>query len=467
MAEQRPRLPRLAEKSRQRAPVDHLLRPFAQLARKPTLGGGLLVAATVVAVVWANSPWAEQYQALLHTKFAIGDGEAPMSKPLILWINDLLMALFFLLVGLEIKREAMVGELRSIRKAALPLVAAAGGMAIPGLMYAGINLTSEGGAPHGWGVAVATDIAFALGLLALLGRRIPASIRVFLATLAIADDIGALLVIALFYTEQLGYNWLAWAGAALLGLIAMNRLGVRHPTPYFLVGLALWYFTFKSGVHATIAGVLMAATIPATRRVDSDEFLSYCRSALDSFERSHQRDQRAGHPELISGDEQAAVEAVEDACSLVEPALPRLERILVPWVAFAIVPIFALANAGVAVSAETVRGLCSPVGLGIVLGLAIGKPVGIVGACWLAVKLGVARLPDGVRWGHIVGTGILAGIGFTMSLFIAVLAFSDAQALEGAKLAVLTASILAAAGGLSTLWWVSRPARGPQGDGGG
>jgi len=456
MAEQRPRLPSLAQQSRQRVPVDYLLRPFGQLARMPALGGGLLVAATIVAMLWANSPWAEQYQALLQTKFAIGDGRAPLSKPLILWINDLLMALFFLLVGLEIKREAMVGELRSIRKAALPLVAAAGGMAVPGLIYAAINLTGEGGAPRGWGVAVATDIAFALGLLALLGRRIPASIRVFLATLAIADDIGALVVIAVFYTEQLGYNWLAYAAGALLGLLALNRLGVRNPTPYFLVGLALWYFTFKSGVHATIAGVLMAATIPATRRVDSDEFLAYCRSALDSFERSHHRDQRQERHELISGDEQAAVEAVEQACALVEPALPRLERILVPWVAFVIVPVFALANAGVAVSAQTVGALASPVGLGIVLGLAIGKPVGIVAACWLAVKLGIARLPDGVRWGHIVGTGMLAGIGFTMSLFIAVLAFPEGEALEGAKLAVLSASILAAAGGLSTLWWVSR-----------
>src|SRR5690606_7341822 len=302
MAEQRPRLPRLAEQSRTSVPVDYLLKPFGQLARMPTLGGGLLVAVTLVAMIWANSPWAESYRELLNTKFAVGSGEAPLNKPLILWINDLLMGLFFLLVGLEIKREAMVGELRSIRKAALPLVAAAGGMAIPGLIYFAVNATAEGGAPRGWGVSVATDIAFALGLLALLGRRIPAGIRVFLATLAIADDIGALLVIALFYTEQLGYNWLMWAAAALLGLLMLNWSGVRNPGPYFLVGLALWYFTFKSGVHATIAGVLMAATIPATRRVNGEMFVAYCRSALDSFERARKRDSH----ELITGEEQAA-----------------------------------------------------------------------------------------------------------------------------------------------------------------
>lgn len=458
MAGHRTRLPSLARQSRKGAAVDFLLRPFDQLAQMPALGGGLLIGATAAALIWANSPWADSYNALWQMKVTVGAGDWALSKDLILWINDLLMAIFFLLVGLEIKQEILVGELRSLQKAALPLAAAAGGMAIPGLIYAGLNLTMAGGEPAGWGVAVATDIAFALGLLALLGRRIPSSIRIFLATLAIADDIGALLVIAIFYTEELKLAYLGYGGGAVIGLIVLNRIGVRNPGPYFLLGLALWYFTLKSGVHATIAGVLMAATIPATRRVDSDEFLEYSRAALDSYERSHGK----ATSRLISGDEQAAVEAVEDACKLVEPALPRLERILAPWVGFVIVPVFALANAGVPVSARTADALTSPIGLGVILGLAVGKPVGILGACWLAVKLRIGQLPAGVRWGHILGAGMLGGVGFTMSLFIAALAFYDLpDALTGAKLAILVASLISAIAGLATLWLQSTRPRGP------
>ncbi len=451
MADDRTRLPSLARQSRRRAPVDYLLRPFDMLVQMPTLAGALLILATVIALVWANSPWAGQYQDILHTDITIGAGDWALTESVLHWINDLLMGLFFLLVGLEIKQEILIGELRSMRKAALPLIAAAGGMAIPGLIYMALNM-GEGGEPRGWGVPVATDIAFALGLLILLGRRVPSSIRVFLATLAIADDLGALLVIAIFYTEELGLNYLAFAGAAVAGLIALNRLGVRNPGVYFLVGAFLWYFTLKSGVHATIAGVVMAATIPARSRVDADEFLTYSRAALDSFDRA----QGNKHDRLISGDEQAAVEAVERACYLVEPALPRLERVLVPWVGYVIVPVFALANAGVAVGIETVGALWSPVGLGVMLGLVIGKPLGVVGASWLAVQVGLARLPEGVRWGHLIGAGMLAGVGFTMSLFIAVLAFTDAEQLEGAKLAVLSASAVSGLAGLVTLWWVSR-----------
>jgi NhaA family Na+:H+ antiporter len=318
----------------------------------------------------------------------------------------------------------------------LPIAAAAGGMIVPGVIYAALNF----GEPtlRGWGVPVATDIAFALGVLTLIGRKAPSSLKVFLASLAIADDIGALLVIALFYTDALHVSALLIAAGFVALLIAFNLLGFKSPAAYVLIGGAVWYFVHESGVHATIAGVAVAMTIPARASVAGRPFVDASRDALDRFER------RLAPTARIITDQQLlnAVATIEDAVRKVTPPLQRLEHALHPWVAFAIVPIFALANAGVAIGGSVGGLVASPVATGVVCGLVLGKPIGILLASWLAVRTGVASLPTGATWRHILGVGCLGGIGFTMSLFIANLAFADATTLDGAKLGVLGASLI-------------------------
>jgi len=360
------------------------------------------------------------------------------------WINDLLMAVFFLLVALEIKREILVGELASVRKAALPIAAAVGGMLAPAGIYMLINRGSPDSL-HGWGVPIATDIAFALGILALLGKRIPNSLKVFLASLAIADDLGALVVIAVFYTERLDWAMLGMVGVTMAALASLNMLKVRWITLYLLLGAPLWYFTYASGVHATIAGVLLAATIPATARVAPGHFARSTRSALDVFEHAGE-----DHDDIRRNSTRlTAIQAIRANANFVTPPLHRLEHSLHPWVAFLIVPLFALANAGMVITSNPAEIAGDPVSRGVILGLAVGKPLGVVLACALMVKLGVCRLPKGVRWKHIIGCGFLAGIGFTMALFIANLAFKGetpamGEHLERAKLGILIASAISA-----------------------
>lgn len=425
-------------------PAERLTRPFRDFARLQSSGGIVLLLAAVAAIVWSNSPWSESYGALWHeTALSIGLSEFSLSMPIEMWINDLVMALFFLLVGLEIKREFLVGELNTRRKAILPVAAAAGGMLVPGLIYAGINL----GRPtlHGWGVPVATDIAFALGVLALMGGRAPASLKVFLASLAIADDLGALLVIAVFYTEQLHALSLVVAAALFALLALVNLLGFRHPFIYGAVGLLLWLFVLKSGVHATIAGVAVAITIPARPGVVGNEFVATLRGAIDQFE----RESRKGATILTSEQVLAAVHTVDDAAREVKAPLQRIEHALHPWVAFLIIPLFALANAGVQMSESMGQALTSPVALGVFCGLVVGKPIGVLGAAWLAVRSGLAVLPAGVGWTHVAGASCLAGIGFTMSLFIGHLAFQNDADMNAAKVAILAASVVSAVlGGL-------------------
>ncbi|GAB4386662.1 MAG: Na+/H+ antiporter NhaA [Phycisphaerales bacterium] len=429
--------------------AERLLAPFERFMRFEASGGIVLIAMAVLAMLWANSGWADEYLSIFQQKkFTIGYGSWALSKPLILWINDLLMALFFLLVGLEIKREVLMGDLSSPKKAALPIAAALGGMAVPGIIYAAVNW----GQPtiRGWGVPMATDIAFALGVLALLGSRVPGSVRVFLTSLAIADDLGALVIIAVFYTEQIGLGYLGLAGIGLAVLVALNLLGFRRPLAYMLVGALIWYFVLKSGVHATIAGVLIAMTIPTRLRVDQNHYVNFTRRMIDRFEGMIDPDR----PWRTTSDQQAQVFAIEAAGHAVQSPLRRLEHQLVPWVAFGILPVFALANAGVPIATgngeagdSTMRALA-----GVGLGLLIGKPLGVFAATWLAVRLRIGELPPGVRWQHIHGAAWLAGIGFTMALFIANLAFADdASALDAAKLGVLGASVLAAVIGLLVL----------------
>lgn len=414
--------------------VAQLLRPFQEFFHTEAASGALLLVSAVIALVWANSPWGGTYQALWSATFTVGFGEAALTKSLLHWINDGLMVLFFLLVGLEIKRELLVGELSSPRKAGLAIAGALGGMIVPALLYSTLNAGGEG--ERGWGIPMATDIAFALGVLALVGRGLPVALRVFLAALAIVDDLGAVVVIAIFYTADLSTNALL-AAAGIWGLLwGCNLLGVRQLSVYALLGVLLWLAVFKSGVHATVAGVLLALTIPARRKLDSASFLEQVREAIDTFARNR------GEGRLLNEAQRDALYALEQSCERVEAPLTRLEHNLHGLVAYFVMPVFALANAGVVLGGDTGLSFTHPVTLGVVLGLLVGKPIGVLGASWLATRLRLAELPSGVRWGQLLGVGCLCGIGFTMALFIASLAFASPLLLDQAKVGILGASLL-------------------------
>ncbi|HMG06533.1 MAG TPA: Na+/H+ antiporter NhaA [Chthoniobacterales bacterium] len=389
-------------------PIQRLVRPFQEFADLEASGGLLLIGCTVAALVWANSPFAGSYFHFWHMDLTFGRIGGLLAKPLHFWINDGLMALFFLLVGLEIKREILVGELASFQRAVLPIAAALGGMIVPAAFYLLFNHGGPGAA--GWGIPMATDIAFALGVLALLGSRVPTSLKVFLAALAIADDIGAVLVIAFFYTERISWISLGVGGVFFVALLAANRAGVRHLLIYAILGLGLWVAFLQSGIHATVAGVLLAIAIPTRQRTAS-------RAVLTSNE---------------------------------SPML-RLEHALIPWNRYLIMPVFALANAGVILGGGAARSVVAPVSLGVICGLVIGKPIGIVLFSWLATRTRLAAMLDGIGWCQIVGVGMLGGIGFTMSLFIANLAFGEAPALETAKVGILVASVVSGIAGAIVL----------------
>jgi Na+:H+ antiporter, NhaA family len=435
----------------ERRPVERIVRPFQDFAHRASSGGIVLIAAAVVALVWANSPWGESYYALWHTKLTVGVGDLSLSKDLTHWVNDGLMALFFLVVGLEIKREVFVGELSSFRGAALPVVAAVGGAVVPALIYLAMNAGGEGAA--GWGIPMATDIAFALGVLALLGERAPVGLKVFLTALAIADDILAVLVIALFYTSEISWGALGVGGLFFAALVLANLIGVGRTLVYALLGIGLWLCFLLSGVHATVAGVLLAFAVPASSFIDPGAFLERGRYVLDRFEEAGGK----GEDVLANEERQAALRALNRATYKLEPPLHELEHRLHPWVAFAIVPIFALANAGVSLGGGLADAVANPVSLGIVAGLVLGKQLGVTLFAWLAVKSGLSELPDGVGWRHVYGAGWLAGIGFTMSLFITDLAFSGGPLVDAAKIGILAASLVAGAVGWAILRGASHP----------
>ncbi len=344
-----------------------------------------------------NSFMASGYEGILNTPVAVQFGDFKIAKPFLLWINDGLMAIFFFLVGLEIKREVMKGELSSLDKISLPLFAAVGGIVVPALIYLSFNYT-DAVTVNGWAIPAATDIAFALGILALVGNRIPVSLKILLLAVAIIDDLAAIVIIALFYTENLSLYALAWAGVGTAVLFAMNRFRVMRILPYAVVGTFVWAAVLKSGVHATLAGVITAFAIPLVRPVAKDGTTS-------------------------------------------PSPLTRAEHGLHVWVAFLILPLFAFANAGVSLTGLSVADLMSPVPLGIALGLFAGKQIGVFSFCWIAVKLGFAKLPEGANWCQIYGVACLTGVGFTMSLFIGTLAFDDASLLNGVRLGVLMGSI--------------------------
>ena len=427
------------------------LAPFVRFFRTEAASGVLLLACAVVALAWANSPWAEAYFHLWEVPVAVSIGGRGLTMSLHHWINDGLMVVFFFVVGLEVKRELLVGELASRQRAALPVAGAAGGMLAPALIYAAFNAGGEGSA--GWGVPMATDIAFAIGVLALLGSRVPAALKVFLVALAIADDIGAVLVIALAYTDSIDRNALLAAAVILLLLASLNRARVRRPAPYALLGVLLWLAVLHSGIHATIAGVLLAATIPARLALDDRAFVRRARRLVDEYEAADP----PNRPDIPSPAQAGALQAISSTAEAASSPLQRIEHNLHGVVAFLIMPVFALANAGVALGSQGLADrLAGPVSLGILLGLFLGKPIGIAALSWLAVRTRVAACPAGVGWRHFVGIGLLGGIGFTMALFIADLAFGGTALHDDAKLGVFAGSLVAGVAGALVLTAVGR-----------
>jgi len=441
-------LKKLKDRSVSREQIaEQLMRPFQRFSQKEASSSILLLSAIVIALVWANSPFSPLYYSLLHTGLSLTVGTFSISRSLIHWINDGLMAFFFFIVGLEIKREILVGELASFRKAFLPAAAAVGGMLLPALIFFLINHGTP--AVHGWGIPMATDIAFALGALAVLGRRIPLGLRIFLSAFAIADDLGAVLVIALFYTKTISWNHLLISLIFVGGLALANFLWIRRTLVYALLGLGLWISILGSGVHATVSGIVVAMFIPARGKYDTDRFIMEVGKFMNEFQCEPSG---CGQSVLLNQQHLNAVQSIELAAHHAETPLQRLEHSLHPWVAFAVVPLFALGNAGL-----TLRGidigevLVSPLTLGIVISLFLGKPLGIMLSSYLAVKTGLASLPVGVNWPHIMGAGILGGIGFTMSLFVMSLSFTGDILLVHSKLGILAGSLLSGVLGLAFL----------------
>ena len=409
-------------------------RPVVRFLRIEAASGVVMLVAAVVALVWANSPWRGSYHELLHThlRFELG-GVLVLDEPLEAWINDALMVIFFFVVGLEIKRELIVGELRRPAAAALPAVAALGGMVVPAVIYAAFNAGGEGAA--GWGIPMATDIAFAVGVLSLMGRRVSNSLKIFLLTLAIVDDIGAIAVIAVFYTDDLSLGWLLVAVLTVVLLAVMRLTRIWYTPAYLLVGVVLWLAVFKSGVHATIAGVVLGILAPARPLVSESTFDDMVVRWFDGDSLSPPEVRRASFE-------------VRERVSVAD----RLANLLHPWTSFVIIPVFALANAGVELSSDSLEAaLRSPITIGIVLGLVVGKLVGVGAFTWLAVRLGLCELPRGATWAKVLGIGGVAGIGFTVSLFITNLAFESQDITDQAKIGILVASTIAALIGAAIL----------------
>ncbi len=416
----------------------NLIQRFLQME---AAGGILLMVSAAVAIIWANSPFAEAYFHLWHAHIAIEIGHQAISMHLLHWINDGLMAIFFLGVGLEIKKEVLSGELASPKKAALPIAGAIGGMVLPALFYVVFNAGTP--AAGGWGVPMATDIAFALGVVILLGKRVPAALKVFLVALAIVDDLGAVLVIAFFYTSSLSWGALGAAGGFLAALIAINRMGVRRPAAYVVLGIGLWVAFLQSGIHATLAGVILALTIPSGRKMGAYAFMAVGRDLVYKYMGSTEPSQKE-----LNHDQEHAVHEIEAACKDVSSPMQRMEHALHGWINLLIMPFFAFANAGVSfIGGDIMAALTNNVTLGIICGLFLGKQLGVFLFSWGAVKMGVADMPSNSTWKQFYGVSMLAGIGFTMSLFIANLAFGEGAVLDNAKIGILLASFVAGISG--------------------
>jgi len=419
-------------------PVDRwIIDPLSRFISNSTTSGIVLFSSAALALVLSNSPWSEEFKQLWKHQVSIGYDEYILSKDLQHWINDGLMALFFFVVGLELKREIIAGELSSLKKAALPIAAAIGGMLLPALVYLIFNHTGD--TVHGWGIPMATDIAFALGVLYLLGDRVPLSLKIFLTVLAITDDIGAVLVIAFFYTSDINFISLLTGAGFMAVLVFANWMGVRNTIFYGVVGIAgLWLAFIMSGVHATIAGVLAAFTIPATVKVSAGFFTQKSEQLLAQFKSAE-----VNTLPTVSNEQFKILSKIAKFSEQALTPLQRIEHALHPFVAFVIMPIFALSNAGVELTSNFITQIQSPITAGIFFGLLVGKVLGVVGVVYLMLRLKWAVLPQGVNMWHMWGAGFLAAIGFTMSLFISGLAFRQEEYAVQAKLGVLAASIVA------------------------
>ncbi|MBD3638701.1 MAG: Na+/H+ antiporter NhaA [Crocinitomicaceae bacterium] len=427
-------------------PIDKiLLNPINRFINNSTSSGIVLFATAVIAMIIANSPLQDAYHHFWEHTFSIGFNEYVVSKSLHHWINDGLMSIFFFVIGLELKREIMMGELSKPKNAILPIFAGLGGMAVPALLYLVLNSSGESSA--GWGIPMATDIAFALGILYMLGDRVPVSLKVFLTVLAIVDDLGAVLVIALFYTSDISMMSLLFGGGFLVILIVANLLGVRNTIFYAVVGIGgLWMAFLLSGVHATVAGVLAALTIPANVKIQDKKFVEKMNALTNKFERS-----TPNNVSLLTYEQLHTVDRIRFYAKAALTPLQQLEHSMAPLVAFVVMPIFAIANAGITFSGDFAQNMVSNVSLGVMLGLVLGKFIGIVAVSKILVKFKLAALPAGLKWRHIYGIGILAGVGFTMSLFITDLAFINVEHILQAKIGIFVASTIAGISGFMIL----------------
>lgn len=415
-----------------------MIKTFQKIIHAESFGGIFLFLCALLAMVVANSPWSEAYFHLWHQKLGIAYGEnGYLGFSLHLWINDVLMSFFFLMVGLEIKREFLYGGLSGFKKAAFPAIAAIGGMIVP----AGIYLIFNAGTPtsHGFGIPMATDIAFALGVVLLLGKRVPASLKLFLVTLAVVDDLGAIVVIAIFYSSGVSGLWLLCSAFLIGVLVALNYAGVRSLIPYLLIGIVLWFCVHESGIHATISAVVLAFCIPTEPKLKTQEFLEKIQKEKDHFTHSDKERQNV----LLTDEQIHQIDKMKSAINEVQSPLSKLEHFLHSYSTYLIMPLFAFANAGVSIQGGSIDFSSSHIIYGVALGLVVGKPLGIFILTFLCEKLGIAARPDGLSWSYILGAGMLAGIGFTMSMFVSNLAFNQPEYVDIAKISILGSSLLA------------------------
>lgn len=428
--------------------------PFEHFIHAQTTTGIILMSMTIVALILANTPLYDAYMHFFHTSIALQIGEFTLSHSIHHWINDALMAVFFFIIGLEIKREILVGELSNIKVAMLPILSAIGGMIFPALIYSAINSGGEGS--NGWGIPMATDIAFAISALVLLRNRVSTSLVTFLVALAIVDDLGAVIVIALFYTNEIHLSWLMMAFVAFLVMVALNRFGIHAVLPYFVVGLFMWFFMLESGVHATIAGVIAALSIPSKPKYTPTSFTAHTKNLLDEYDNYPVATDNTMHER-----QKAILQNIKDKIDAVGSPSARLEHSLHLPISLVIIPLFALANAGIAIDFSSINeSITQNVSLGIIMGLIFGKAIGIAGVAYIAIKLKIASLPQNSTMNQILGVSFLGGIGFTMSIFVADLAFAGNDTLIfQAKIGILAASLTA---GLLGFLWLRYVAKSPE-----
>lgn len=436
---------------RRHTPIERLLSPLNHLFQNQSTSAIITFFAVIIAMIWANSAWSYSYDALWHTPLALTIGSFTISQTLHILINDGFMAIFFFLVGLEIKREIFGGELSSPKKAVLPISAAVGGMLVPALIYIFFNQGTD--ASDGWGIPMATDIAFSLGILSLLGKRVPVSVKIFLTALAIVDDLGAVLIIAFFYTSDIYVNDLMWGFVFLMILLLGNYVGIRNQLFYSLISIGgLWLAFFFSGVHPTIAGVLAAFTIPGRVKINEKLFLSNIEVLTNMFRKANPNDNK-----FVTNDQMEILETIQEVSMDASTPLQKVEHSLRGFVSFIVIPLFALSNTGISLEGEGLSVLLHPVSLGIGLGLLLGKFIGIVGLSKLMVYLRLAELPDKSNWNHIYGVAFLAAVGFTMSLFISDLAFTNDAIIQLSKISILVTSALAGLIGYLILRFKTKP----------